>query len=124
MENVVTLMIFPQGQTQALVLQYKTVESARKARDTLSGAGLDKVMVRDDYSRELTARPCEIQLALLQDIDQVTEGNVLAQVKNNIVQMLSQMRTTDEIEKDPKIKAAQVRAQLSQGLNQAGAFRA
>lgn len=122
MENVFTLMVFPQNQTQAVSLQYKSLEPARKSRDVLNGTGLDKIIVSDDYGRELSIRPCEVQIVLLHDIDKATEGNAILAVKNNITQALAQMKTQAEIEADPKIKAAVVRAQLQQGAN-GGAFR-
>ena len=123
MENVFTLMVFPQSQQQAISLQYKSLEPARKNRDILNGGGLNKITVPDDYGRELSIRPCEVQIALLQDIDRASEGNAILAVKNNITQALAQMRTQGEIDADPKVKAAVTRMQLAQGANQSGAFR-
>ena len=122
MENVFTLMVFVQTQPQAVVLQYKTLTAAKLAQDEIDSTGTDKVTVTDDYGRRLRVKPTDIQLSLVQDIDAATEGNVASMVKNNLIQALTQMRTQNEIESDPKVKAAVVRSQLQQGA-QGGAFR-
>lgn len=122
MENVFTLMVFVQNQTQAVVLQYKTAMAAKLAQDEIDTDTPGKVTITDDYGRRLRARPDDVQLSLMQDIDAATEGNVASMVKNNIVQALTQMRTQSEVEADPKVKAAVVRAQLQQGAG-GGPFR-
>ncbi len=121
MDNVFTLMVFPHGQTQAVVLQFKTPMSANDAHDLCVGEAA-RVTISDDYGRRLTLKPADVQMALVQDIDAATEGNVASMVKNNIIQALTQMRTQNEMDGDPKVKAAVVRSQLQQGA-QGGAFR-
>lgn len=121
MENVHTLMVFVQGQAQAVVLQYKTPMQANDAHDMIF-VGAGRVTISDDYGRRLTVKPSDVQMALVQDIDLAIDGNVASMVKNNLVQALTQMRTQSEMDGDPKMKAAVTRAQLTQGLN-GGAIR-
>ena len=121
-ENVHTLMVFVPNQAQAVVLQYKTPMAANDAQDLCvdeAARSHDQPMI---MAAELTLKPADVQMALVQDIDAATEGNVASMVKNNIIQALTQMRTQNEIESDPKVKAAVVRSQLQQGA-QGGAFR-
>jgi hypothetical protein len=120
-ENIHTLMLFISGQTQAVVLQYKTPMQANDAHDAAVGKA-ERVTICDDYGRRLTVRPTDVQMALVQDIDLATDGNVASMVKNNLVQALTQMRTQNEMDADPKVKAAVVRSQLQQGAG-GGAFR-
>ena len=122
MDNVFTLMVFPHGQTQAVVLQYKTALAAQEAQEKIDCDDTVKVTITDDYGRRLRGRPTDTQLSLVQDVDAAIEGNVASMVKNNLVQYLTQVRTQTEVDADPKIKAAMVRSQLQQGA-QGGAFR-
>jgi hypothetical protein len=121
LENVFTLMVFPDRQTQAVVLQYKTASAALSAQDLIDSDEVGKVTVADDYGRRLRICPADTQLTLMQDVDAAIEGNALSMVKNNAVQALTQMKMQNEIDNDPKMKAAVVRSQLQQGVQ--GAFR-
>ena len=124
MGNVFTLMIFPIGQPQAVVLQYQTLMAVTTARDTIDGGGSEKVTITDDFGRVLRLAPADVQLSLIQDVDRATDGNVILQVKGNLTQALTQVQMQDAINADPKLKAAATRASLMQGVPPGGAFRA
>ena len=72
MENVHTLMLFCTGQQQAVVLQYKTAAEAKQDRDHATNVALSLVRLADSYGRELTLKPADVQMALVQDIDAAT----------------------------------------------------
>lgn len=123
MENLWTLMIFENGQPQALVLQYKGRDNARRDLNLMKPATADKVTVVDDFGRELTIRPMNVQTTLLQDIDRGAEGNLAANVMNNVASSLAQVHTQEELEKHPEVRRAMSRAQLTQGVPGNGIFR-
>lgn len=113
MANIWTLMIFAAGQVQGIVLQFTSHDRACETRDKLNAEdGFNKVTVADDFGRELSIRPNDAGIILLQDIDQATEGNMVGNVKNNVAQAATQVRTQGEIEKIPEIKAAMLRQQF------------
>lgn len=124
MDNVYTLMVFETGQPQAVVLQYKGRDHARRDRDIMKSDSPEKVTIIDDFGRELTFRPMNVQTSLLQDVDQASEGNTIANVKNAVSNTVAQTLAQTELEKDPAMKAALARARLMQGANGGGAFRA
>lgn len=116
MDNLHTLTVFVHGQPQAVILQYKTAEKALHDRDAMTRAPGDGVLLGDDYGRELSLRLTGNEIVLYQDVDLAAEGSVLAGVKNNIANTMSQIKSQQEIEKDPAVKSAITRAQLQQSL--------
>lgn len=92
-------------------------------RDILNAATPEKVTITDDFGRELTFRPMNVQTTLLQDVDKAAEGNLIANVKNNVAQALGQVRSQAEVEKNPEMKSAMMKAQLTQGMQPNGMIR-
>ena len=115
-ENIWTVMTFCAGQTQAVVLQYKTAAAANRDHDLLMGDGAGKVRLTDDYGRCLSVRPADVPMVLLQDVDRAAEGNTVSNVKNNIANAMAQVATQSEMERNPEVKAAMTRAALTQGV--------
>jgi hypothetical protein len=116
MNNIWTLMIFSDRSDQAIVLQYKTVAGAAMDRDKVLAGTDNTVLLVDDYGRQLSLRPSDVAMALLQDVDRAAEGNTASNVKNNVANAIAQVATQSEIEKNPEVKAAMTRAALTQGL--------
>ena len=123
MDSIYTLMIFVPNQPQAVVMQYKTPAKALRDRNALVDKTGEKVVIADDYGRELAFSPSGSEIVLFQDVDLAAEGNTIGNVKNNIANTLAQIRSQEEAEKDPAVKAAITRQKLQQGLNGGGAFR-
>lgn len=119
--NIWTIMVFENNQPQAVVLQYKGRDNARRDRDLMRAATPDVVTVTDDFGRELSFRPMNVQTTLLQDVDLAAEGNTIANVKNGVANQLAQLQTQTELEKNTEMKAALARARFAQS---GGAIRA
>ena len=98
MDNVFTLMLFLQNQQQGVSLHYKDLQTVQAARDTLTAEGADRVVVGDDFGRELTIRPCDVQIAFLQDVDRAIDSDATLAAKNNVSATLGQMRRQDGID--------------------------
>ena len=120
-KNIWTVMIFGTGQVQAIALQYKGRVNARRDRDLATSGGREMVTLVDDFGRELTLRPLDAAIVLLQDVDLAAEGNAIANVKNAVSQQLSQIRAQEEGEKNPEIKQFNTRMRFAQS---GGAIRA
>jgi hypothetical protein len=114
MDNVWTLMIFQADQSQAVVLQYRTLERAERDRDLGDSASDERVTLRDDYGRQLRLSPANTQLSLLQDVDLAAAGNLVSNVKNMVSQTVAQVRAQAEAQADPAMKGAMFAAQAQQ----------
>lgn len=116
MDNIWTLMVFEQGQAQGVVLQYHGHDHAHRDREIMKGDTPHKVTVTDDFGRELTFRPMNVQTTLLQDVNKASEGNTIANVKNELANQRAQVRVHKAIEDDAEIKNFRTSMRLTQGM--------